>query len=250
MIANAASTGVALHIVHLNSTADPLAEEALAMIRGARDRGVDVTTESYPYTASASLIESPLFDGWLDRPREAYGTLQWVETGERLTPETFERYRRQGGWVIMHGRSEEINEWIVGQPDVIAASDGIPFSEGRAHPRGAGTFARILGRYVRERGALSLVDALRKMTLLPAERIEAIVPEMARKGRVQVGSDADLTIFDPAHVSDRATYDAPDQYSAGIAHVLVGGTFVVRDGVLVDGVQPGRPLRGRHMRRQ
>ena len=144
-------------------------------------------------------------------------------------------------------RSEATNEWIVGQPDVIAASDGIPFSEGRAHPRGAGTFARILGRYVRERGALSLVDALRKMTLLPAERIEAIVPEMARKGRVQVGSDADLTIFDPERIIDRATYDAPDQYSAGIAHVLVGGTFVVRDGALVDGVQPGRPLRGRHL---
>ena len=247
VIANAAATGASLHIVHLNSTADPLAEEALALIRGARERGVDVTTEAYPYTASASLIESPLFDGWVGRPREAYGRLQWVETGERLTPETFERYRRQGGWVIMHGRSEEMNEWIVGQPDVIAASDGIPFSEGRAHPRGAGTFARILGRYVRERGALSLVDALRKMTLLPAERIEAIVPEMARKGRVQVDSDADLTIFDPERIIDRATYDAPDQYSAGIAHVLVGGTFVVRDGALVDGVQPGRPLRGRHL---
>ena len=247
VIANAAATGAALHIVHMNSTAGERAEEALALIRGARERGVDVTTEAYPYTASASLIESPLFDGWVGRPRDAYGTLQWVDTGERLTPETFERYRRRGGWVIMHGRSEETNEWIVGQPDVIAASDGIPFSEGRAHPRGAGTFARILGRYVRERGALSLVDALRKMTLLPAERIEAIVPEMARKGRVQVGSDADLTIFDPERIIDRATYDAPDQYSAGIAHVLVGGTFVVRDGALVDGVQPGRPLRGRHL---
>ena len=250
VIANAASTGVALHIVHLNSTAAPRAEEALALIRGARERGVDVTTEAYPYTASASLIESPLFDGWVGRPRGAYGTLQWVETGERLTPETFERYRRQGGWVIMHGRSEETSEWIVSQPDVIAASDGIPFSEGRAHPRGAGTFARILGHYVRERGALSLMDALRKMTLLPAQRIEAIVPEMARKGRVQVGCDADLTIFDPEGIIDRATYDAPDQYSAGIEHVLVAGTFVVRNGALVDGVQPGRPLRGRHLSRQ
>ncbi len=247
VIANAAVTGAPLHIVHLNSTAGSRAEEALAMIRGARERGLDVTTEAYPYTASASLIESPLFDGWSGRPAEAYERLQWVGTGERLTPETFERYRRQGGWVIMHGRSEATNEWIVGQPDVMAASDGIPFSEGRGHPRGAGTFARILGHYVRERGALSLMDALRKMTLLPARRLEGIVPAMARKGRVQVGSDADLTLFDPDRIIDRATYEAPDRYSAGIEHVLVAGTFVVRNGALVDGVTPGRPLYGRHL---
>ena len=250
VIANAAVTGAPLHIVHMNSTAGARAEEALAMIRGARERGIDVTTEAYPYTASASLIQSPLFDGWDGRTREAYRALQWVETGERLTPETFALYRRQGGWVIMHGRSEEINEWIVGQPDVIAASDGIPFSQGRAHPRGAGTFARILGHYARDRGVLSLMEALDKMTLLPARRLESIVPEMARKGRVQVGSDADLTVFDPQRIIDRATYDAPDQYSAGIEHVLVGGTFVVRDGALVEGVQPGRPLRGRHLEQE
>ena len=245
VIANAAITGAALHVVHLNSTAAAEAQEALAMIRGARARGVDVTTEAYPYTASASLIESALFDDWDDRAPEAYGALQWVATGERLTRRTFERYRRQGGWVIMHGRSEALNEWIVSQPDVVTASDGIPFSAGRAHPRGAGTFARTLGRYARDRGALALPDALRKMTLLPAQRLEAIVPEMARKGRVQVGGDADLTVFDPQRILDRATYEAPDQPSTGIEHVLVGGTFVVRGGAPVAGVQPGRPLRGR-----
>ena len=250
VIANAAVTGAPLHIVHLNSTAGARAEEALAMIRGAQEQGLDVTTEAYPYTASASLIESPLFDGWSGRPAEAYERLQWVETGERLTPEAFERNRRRGGWVIMHGRSEATNEWIVGQPDVIAASDGIPFSDGRSHPRGAGTFARILGYYVRERGVLTLMDALRKMTLLPAERLEGIVPAMARKGRVQVGSDADVTVFDPERIIDRATYEAPDRYSEGIEHVLVAGTFVVRNGALVEDAAPGRPLRGRHLARE
>lgn len=247
VIANAAITGAALHIVHLNSSAGSAAETAVAMVRGARERGVDVTTEAYPYTASASLIESPLYDSWEGRPASAYQSLQWVETGERLTPETFARYRREGGWVIGHGRSEELNAWIVAQPDVIAASDGIPFSEGRSHPRGAGTFARILGHYARDEGALSLMDALRKMTLLPARRLEAIAPVMRRKGRVQVGSDADLTIFDPERIIDRATYEAPDRYSEGIAHVLVGGTFVVRDGELLEGVTPGRPIMGRHL---
>ena len=243
-IADAAATGAAVHIVHLNSSAGESAPAALEMIRGARARGVDVTTEAYPYTAGASRIESALFDGWEGRSEEDYARLQWVETGERLTEETFRGYRAEGGWVITHGRSETTNEWIVAQPDVIAASDGIPFSEGRSHPRGAGTFARILGRYVRERGVLSLMDALRKMTLLPAQRLETVSPRMGDKGRVQVGADADLTIFDPAAVIDRATYDAPDRGSDGIRHVLVAGTFVVRDGELVDGVFPGRPIRG------
>ena len=85
------------------------------------------------------------------------------------------------------------------------------------------------------------------MTLLPAQRLEVVVPGMTRKGRIQVGSDADLTIFDPARIIDRATYEDPDQYSAGISHVLVGGTFVVRDGVLQEDARPGRPLRGRHL---
>lgn len=149
--------------------------------------------------------------------------------------------------MIVHGRSEEINQWIVSQTDVIAASDGIPFIAGRAHPRGAGTFSRILGYYSRERKALSLMDALRKMTLLPARRVEGAAPQMAKKGRVQVGADADLTLFDPDEILDRATYEKPDQYSAGIVHVLVGGTFVVRDSTLVEGAAPGKPIRGRLM---
>ena len=243
-IANAAATGASLHIVHMNSSAGESAPAALELMRGARAQGVDVTTEAYPYTASASLIESALFDGWRGRSPDYYARMQWVETGERLTEESFGRYREEGGWVITHGRSETTNEWIVAQPDVIAASDGIPFTEGRSHPRGAGTFARILGHYVRDRGALSLMDALRKMTLLPAQRLEQVTPQMAAKGRVQAGADADLTLFDPETVIDRATYDAPDRYSDGIRHVLVGGTFVVRDGELVEEVFPGRPVPG------
>ena len=244
VVANAAATGASVHIVHMNSSAGEAAPSALELIRGAQVRGVDVTTEAYPYTASASRIESALFDGWANRTEEVYQGLQWVETGERLTSETFNRYRAQGGWVIMHGRSEATNEWIVGQRDVIAASDGIPFSEGRAHPRGAGTFARILGHYVRERGVLSLMDGLRKMTLMPAQRLETVAPQMASKGRVRVGADADLTLFDPDRVIDRATYDAADQFSEGILHVLVAGTFVVRDEALVDGVTPGQAIWG------
>jgi len=244
VIANAASTGASAHIVHMNSSAGEWAKVTLEMIRGARERGLDVTTEAYPYTAGSTRIESALFDAWEGRDDEAYRRLEWPATGERLTAETFKKYRQQGGWVIIHGRDEKTNEWIVAQPDVMVASDGIPFLYGPAHPRGAGTFSRVLGRYARERKALTLMEALAKMSLLPARRVEGVAPQMAKKGRVQVGADADLTLFDPATIIDQATYQRGDQPSAGITHVLVAGSFVVRDRQIVEGACPGQAIRG------
>lgn len=241
-IANAASTGASVHIVHMNSSAGEMARTTLEMIRGARQRGLDVTTEAYPYTASSTRIESALFDSWEGADDTTYNRIQWAGTTERLTAETFRKYREQGGWVVIHGRNEETNEWIVAQPDVIVASDGIPFLYVAVHPRGAGTFSRVLGHYVRERNALTLMEALAKMTLLPAKRLEGAAPAVRRKGRVQVGADADITVFDPASIIDRATYDAPDTPSDGVRYVLVGGTIVVRDGRLADGVYPGGPV--------
>lgn len=244
VISNAASTGVSVHIVHMNSSADEWAKVTLAMIRGAQERGVDVTTEAYPYTAGSTLIQSALFDAWEGRTDEDYRQLQWPATGERLTTPTFKKYRQQGGWVIIHGRSEETNEWIVAQPDVMVASDGIPYLYGPAHPRGAGTFSRVLGHYVRGRQALGLMEALRKMTLLPAQRVEGVAPQMKKKGRVRVGADGDITVFDPETVIDKSTYTQGDVLSEGIIHVLVGGTFVVRDSELVEGVFPGKAILG------
>ncbi|MCG8467680.1 MAG: amidohydrolase family protein [Gemmatimonadetes bacterium] len=243
VIANALATGAALHIVHMNSTSGEMARTTLELIRGARDGGIDITTESYPYTASSTRIESAIFDTWDDRTDEEYATLQWSGTPERLNRESFRRYQAQGGWVVMHGRNEETNEWIVAQPDVMVASDGIPYLYEAVHPRGAGTFARVLGHYVRERGALTLMEALAKMTLQPANRLTGFAPGMARKGRVQVGTDADLTLFDPTTIIDRATYAEPAAPSEGILHVLVDGTLVVRDGSVVPGVYPGRAIR-------
>jgi dihydroorotase len=128
-------------------------------------------------------------------------------------------------------------------PGVMIGSDGVPMVGGGGHPRGAGTYARILGRYVREQKVLDMMTALRKMTVLVAERLAPFVPAMRQKGRIAVGADADLTLFDAARVIDRATYEKPAQYSEGIRHVLVGGTFVVRDEQLVANVTPGRAIR-------
>jgi len=100
----------------------------------------------------------------------------------------------------------------------------------------------VLGRYVREEHGLSLMDALRKMTLMPAQRLEARVPAMAQKGRVKVGADADLTVFDSATVIDRSTYEDATVPAAGIPVVVIGGQVVVDSGKVTD-ARPGRAIR-------
>lgn len=244
IIGTAVTTGAALHIVHIGSSSIGATAETLALIDSVRAAGHDVTTEVYPYTAASTAIESAIFNpGWQENFKIGYGDVAWALTGERLTKESFDRYRKQGGWVIIYMMKEEDVTRAVAHPGVMIASDGVPFVNGTGHPRGAGTFARTLGHYSRERKVLPLMDALAKMTILPARRLEGHVPGMQNKGRIAVGADADLTVFDPATVIDRATFEQPTLTSAGIPHVIVNGTFVVRDGRLVKGVYPGRAVR-------
>lgn len=243
VIADAAATGAALHVVHVTSTCLRQTATCLQMIEGARRRGLDVTTEAYPYTATMTQLESAIYDeGWQERLGMTFKDLQWVATGERLTAETFARYRKEGGLVIGHSIPEEISRMAAANPQVMVASDGL-ITAGKGHPRGAGTFARVLGVYVRQQRALGLMDAIRKMSLLPARRLETSVPAMRAKGRLKVGADADVAVFDPAGVIDRATFENPAQYSTGIRHVLVGGVFVVRDEKVVEGARPGKGIR-------
>jgi N-acyl-D-aspartate/D-glutamate deacylase len=245
VIADAAVTGASVHVVHITSSGGKSTPTCLQMIEGAKKHGVDITTEMYPYTASATRIESALFDGdWEKRTGSKYSDLQWVPTGERLTAETFAKYRKQGGPVISHTLPEEALRAGIVSPFVMIASDG-RLADGKGHPRSAGTFARVLGVYVREQKVITLMEALRKMTLMPAERLQAVVPEMARKGRIEVGADADLTVFDPDQVIDKATFENAAQYSAGIHDVMVGGVFVLRDDNFVAGVYPGVGLRAK-----
>jgi len=238
VLALAAATGAPLHVVHAQSSGGRQTPALLQLLGRAHGRGIDVTTEMYPYTASQTRIESALYDDWERFTDERFQQLLWPATGERLTRETFAKYRKQGGSVISFGNTEEVVIGAVADPLTMIASDG-----SATHPRGAGTFSRVLGRYVRERGALSLTTAIRKMTLMPAQRLEGRVRAARAKGRIGSGADADITIFDPATVVDDATYEAPTRASRGIVHVLVAGTPVIRDGKIVEGALPGRALR-------
>jgi N-acyl-D-aspartate/D-glutamate deacylase len=240
VITDAAASGAPLHIVHINSAATAKTADALRLIEGVRARGLDVTTESYPYTAGMTEIASAAYSGWESRPPAYFATFLWPPTGERLTRESFERYRRQGGFVAQFTNTEDMVRLAVSSPFVMIASDGI-----LEHPRSAGTYARVLGKYVREERALTLMAAIRKSSLLPAQRLEGMSPQMRQKGRIKSGADADLSVFHPDSVIDKATFEKPGQYSEGFRYVLVGGTFVVRDGKLQSGVHPGQGIHAR-----
>ena len=243
VISAAAITGAPLHVVHIQSTGGPATPKLLQMISEAKARKLDVTTECYPYIAGMTDIKSAIFDeGWQEVFGIDYKDLQWAATGERLTKETFTEYRKTGGMVAVFSMTEEIVSAAIKSPVTMIASDGI-LEKGKGHPRTAGTYSRVLGNYVREQATLSLMDAITKMTLMPAQRLERRVPSMRNKGRIRLGADADLTIFDPQTIIDQSTFQEPAKYAAGIRFVLVNGVLIVKDGELQSNVYPGRAVR-------
>jgi N-acyl-D-aspartate/D-glutamate deacylase len=244
LLADAIVSGASLNVVHITSVGLRDTPRLLKVIKQARARGIDISTECYPYSAASGPLNTALFDpGWQERMGVSYNNLQSADTGERLTAETFAKYRKQGISVVIHLIPEEIVRQAVADPTVMIASDGGAITGPKIHPRGQGTYSRVLGHYVREEKALTLMDALRKMTLMPAQRLQKRAPQFKDKGRIRVGVDADITVFDPKRIIDKATYDDPLEYSQGVQFVLVNGVLVVRDGQLLSGVTPGLAAR-------
>jgi N-acyl-D-aspartate/D-glutamate deacylase len=242
VIGASAITGASLHIVHINSSCLRDALECLSMIEGARARGLDVTTEAYPYIAGMTFINSAVFNpGWQQRQGIGYDGLVLPNTGEHLTKERFDELHNSNApqTVLIFSNSQEMLDKVIPQPLVMIASDGIP-----SHPRNAGTFSRVLAQYVRQKRTITLMEALRKMSLMPAEMLERSTPAARRKGRLQEGADADIIVFDPATISDRATFEKPMEPSVGVHYLLVAGSIVVNEGEIVPDVFPGRALLG------
>jgi N-acyl-D-glutamate deacylase len=247
-------------------------EDVLAMIDEAQARGVPVTVEAYPYGAGNGVVGAAIFttpDDWRERLGSDASSFQLGT--DRLTEEQFAdlQANEPGTFVTWHYLEEDVPEDLalldasITHPSVLIASDAVFWSyfdedgsvktyEGDAwplpdnvfsHPRSAGTFAKVLRTYVRERGLLSLNEAIRKMSLMPAQTLEGFVPQMRLKGRIQIGMDADIVVFDPETIADKATYQDSNQPAVGVQTVLVNGGFVVRDGELVLDAPHGQPIR-------
>jgi hypothetical protein len=242
VIGAAAITGASLHIVHINSSCLKDSLECLSMVEGARARGLDVTTEAYPYVPGMTAVNSALFNpGWREKLGIDYGDLVLPNTGEHLTKQRFDELHNSNTthWVLIYANTQEVVDQVIPHPLVMIASDGAV-----GHPRNAGTYSRVLAQYVREKKSVTLMEAIRKMSLMPAQMLERSTSAGHLKGRVQEGADADIVVFDAATISDRSTFEKPMEPSVGVRYLLVGGALVVDDGKIVPDVFPGQPILG------
>ena len=270
LIANAAVTGINMHICHINSMAQKDIRNSLELFEAAKARGVTVTAGTYPWGAASTVVKAAVFTGptWKKDLETDYGAFQYGKN--RLTKAEFDKMQATapGSFIIWHfldaDKPEELAliDASVVHAQTLIESDAMPSYmikgkgavpyEGSAwplpqdlvnHPRSSASFTKILQDYVRDRKLMNLQTAIKKMSLMPAQTIEGFVPQMKKKGRLQVGMDADILVFDLNDIKVNASYVNPVRASEGMSYVLVMGTPVVEDGKLLLGAAPGRPIR-------
>ena len=269
LVRAAAETGAAMHHCHVNSTSRRHVERVLGTITQARSAGSRVTVEAYPYGAGSTAIGAfflapERLASWGLRP----SSLVLLPSGERIADEARLREVREQAPAtpcVVEFLDEDdptdrsLLHTALAYPDAIVASDAMPVfwtdgsidsrewplpPGGSTHPRTAGTFTRALRTMVRESGTWSWLEAFRRCSWLPARVLDEVAPTARTKGHLNVGADADVVVLDPSTVTDTATYLDPTSPSVGVRHLLVAGTPVVRDGLLVPDAYPGSPVRG------
>lgn len=270
LISLAAITGAHMHLCHINSTSLKDIRAVVRLVNDARKRNINVTIGAYPYGAASTVVGAAMFSGQGWRERMGSTAHNFQLGPDRMTEEQLADYQknRPGAFINWHFLDEDnpqdlalLDESIT-HPDVLIESDEMFWmmmdgdevenyagqewplpKKAFSHPRSAGTFAKILRSYVRERKLMTLPEALGKMSLMPAQTLEESVPQMKKKGRLQVGMDADIVVFDLETIADKATYVEPNQPAVGVQTVLVNGEFVVRNGELIEVAAPGQAIR-------
>ncbi|HWO65758.1 MAG TPA: amidohydrolase family protein [Umezawaea sp.] len=265
----AAETGAAMHHCHVNSTSRRHVDRVLATLDKARAAGSRVTVEAYPYGAGSTgigayFLEPERLARWGMTP----GNITILRTGERVADVARLRELRAtdpGAACVLEYLDEdkavdrELLLHSLAFPDSVVASDAMPVvwpdgtsesfdwplpAGGSTHPRTAGTFAKSLRLMVRETATWTWSEAFRRCSYLPARVLDDVAPSMRAKGRLAPGSDADIVVLNPESITDNATYFDSLRPSTGVRHLVVGGTLVVRDGVLDPTAFPGRAVRG------
>lgn len=274
LIANSAITGAHMHLCHINSTSLKDIDSIMELVDGAFERDINISVGAYPWGAASTVVGAAMFsgEGW---PERMGSTAHSFQLGlERMTDEQLADYQKNkpGTFIVWHFLDENdpgdlaMLDTSILHPNILIESDEMfwmfmddkghvenydggawPLPEGAfSHPRSNGTFAKILRSYVRERGLMSLSEAIRKMSLMPAQTLEGFVPQMKKKGRLQVGMDADIVVFDPETIRDVGTYEDPNHPAEGVQTLLVNGQLVVANGELMIDAAPGRPIRRDH----
>ncbi|MBL0382498.1 MAG: amidohydrolase family protein [Desulfofustis sp. PB-SRB1] len=271
LIALSALTGAHMHVCHINSTSLKDIDATLELVNDAFDRGINISVGAYPWGAASTVVGAAMFsgEGWRDRMGSTAENFQLGT--KRMTEDQLADYQKNqpGTFIVWHFLDESnpddlaLLDKSILHPRILIESDEMfwmymddhdriinyegdawPLPEGTfSHPRSNGTFAKILRSYVRERKLMTMQEALRKMSLMPAQTIERFVPQMKKKGRLQEGMDADIVVFDPETIRDVGTYEKPNQPAVGVQTLLVNGVVTVNNGKLVLDASGGQPIR-------